>query len=335
MKVPKALAAALGLSIAMASLVAVPASAAPAQPAASQTPVTVSVALRTVDTPAKSGQNAILRVKVGETKAIRVMVDTGITGLLLWGDTPRGAQILDTQFEARVGGKDIRGFVGRAPMTIGGVTTTRDVEFAKITTENAYIERWKDLGVSGIIGLSTSPGELTNPLMSMPGELSRGWSLHFERNRGFGELVLGATAPLDGLMHFTLPSAGVDANGSSVWDDHAADGCWAFADGDERCVPTWFDSGFTVMRVIGRTFADLPVTPGSRLRKGTSVQLAAGSSAFFGYSFVAGRKGSKNLVRVIPRGTAVINTGNAVYFDYTVTYRVDSGDIYLQKEGLA
>jgi len=244
----------------------------------------------------------------------------------------------DRRFKARISGSNVRGFVGEAPLRISGVATTRNIQFAKISTNNSYIQRWKNLGVSGIIGLGTGSADLTNPLMSLPGELAQGWSLRFERKNTsapsqLGALILGADAPLDARMHFTLPAAGVDRNGSEVWDDHAANGCWRFTGGVERCVDTWFDSGFTLMRVKGRAFADLPVTPAKRLRTGTTVELAAGSSAFYGYRIRAGNKGSRNLVRVIPRGTAVINTGNSIYFDYIVTYRVDSGDIYLSEKG--
>ncbi len=344
MKPLQALAAALGVCLAAASLAGSPAAATPDPSAAVQSadvasPITVSVPLGTVDTPGKSGSNSIVRVQLGDSdRAIRLMVDTGIVGILLWGDTPRGARMTDREFNARISGSNVRGFVGEAPLQISGVTTTRDIQFAKISTNNSYIQRWKNLGVSGIIGLGTGSAQLTNPLMSLPGELARGWSLRFERKNlsgpsQFGALILGAQAPVDAKLHFTLPSAGVDRFGSEVWDDHAANGCWKFTGGVERCVDTWFDSGFTLMRVKGRAFANLPVTPAKRLRTGTTVELAAGSSAFYGYRVRAGNKGSRNLVRVIPRGKAVINTGNSIYFDYIVTYRVDSGDIYLSEKG--
>jgi hypothetical protein len=334
------LSAGLGLALAAASLATIPASAASDRADSITDPVTVSVAIGTLDTPGKSGHSGIIRVRIGEAAPVRLMVDTGIVGVLLWGKAPKGAQISNTEFEARVQGNKLKGLIGNAPMTVGGVTTTRDVPFALIQTDSKYIDRWKRRGIAGIIGLSVGSGNLTNPLMSMPGELARGWSLHFERKNPtgpstFGALVMGATAPTDALMHFTLPSDGVDRFGSKVWDDAAADGCWAFDEGDEYCVPTWFDSGFTLMRIKGRAFADLPVTPAKRLRRGTLVELAAGSSAFFGYRFLAGNEGSRNLVRVLPVGASVINTGNGVYFDYTVTYRVDTGDLYLTKEGLA
>jgi hypothetical protein len=69
----------------------------------------------------------------------------------------------------------------------------------------------------------------------------------------------------------------------------------------------------------------------NQLRPGTRVTLSVPTSSFIGDSFVAGSSASRNLVRVIDSGRATINTGNSVYFEYTVTYNVATGGIYLYK----
>jgi hypothetical protein len=46
---------------------------------------------------------------------------------------------------------------------------------------------------------------------------------------------------------------------------------------------------------------------------------------------VSGNRASRNYVRVLPKGIGVVNTGNSFYFDYTVTYNVVIGRIYLSK----
>jgi hypothetical protein len=208
-----------------------------------------------------------------------------------------------------------------------------------INTSNTYIASWKRLGISGILGIGVGNGQLTNPLVALPGELGTTWSVHFSRTSAQkgsdkGALVLGARPTGNADLHFVLPYLGVNINGAQLWDDHAADGCWTFGGGREYCVPTWFDSGFTVMRIKGREFSRLPKTPvGSvkELRSGTQVSLAAGSSAFSGAEFVAGKTASRNLARITATGSSTINTGNSFYFDYTVTYNVVTGDIYLTK----
>ncbi len=189
--------------------------------------------------------------------------------------------------------------------------------------------------ISGIIGLGDGDGgSMTNILKSMPGTLGLRWSLHFERTATSrsarqGALVLGAEPPVSPVMHFQLPYLGVDVNGARMWNDHAAPGCWKFGTVPEQCVPTWFDSGFTVMRVIGRNFWRVPKTPTDLLRSGTRVKFAAGSSAFYGHEFIAGRQGSRNLARVITKGSPSVNTGNSFYFDYTLTYDQVLGTISL------
>lgn len=298
-----------------------------------QEAVTVSVPLRTIDTPDRTGQNGILSVQVGKSDPISVMLDTGSVGLRLWGGRPAGALISKTKISSQIGGSSMPGLLGKASMSLGGVTTTLDVPFQLINSDSSYIKQWKSLGVSGILGIGTGSGALTNPLVALPGSLGVHWSVHFGRSgsRGAlpGALVLGAPAPTSAVMHFQLPSLGQNPNGALLWDDHSADGCWAFGSGAEQCVPTWLDSGFTVMRVKGRQFSSLPVNSSHRLASGTSVSLSAGSSAFVGHRFVAGSTGSSNLVTVLPDGRAGINTGNSLYFDYTVTYDVGTGGIWL------
>jgi hypothetical protein len=78
-------------------------------------------------------------------------------------------------------------------------------------------------------------------------------------------------------------------------------------------------------------FSSLPTAARKQLRPGTRVGLAAGSSAFTADTFRAGNTASRNLARVTPSGKPTINTGNSFYFEYTVTYNVATGDIYLSK----
>jgi hypothetical protein len=301
--------------------------------------VTVTVPVRTITTPGTSGQNGILEMSVGNSAPLSVMIDTGSVGLRLWGGQLPGVTMTKKKVSSSLNGTSVPGLIGQAPMTLGGVTTTLAVPFQLINTSNPYIGQWKRLGISGILGIGVGNGQLTNPLVALPGELGTTWSVHFSRTsaqRGSdkGALILGARPTGNADLHFVLPYLGVNINGAQLWDDHAANGCWTFNGGREYCVPTWFDSGFTVMRIKGREFSRLPkAAVGSikELRPGTRVALAAGNSAFTGAEFVAGRAASRNLARITATGSPTINTGNSFYFDYTVTYNVVTGDIYLTK----
>jgi hypothetical protein len=271
---------------------------------------------------------------IGNAAPFAVMLDTGSVGLRLWDDQAPAASVTNRPVETIIDGSRVPGLLGTSHMTIGGVTTTHQVPFQFINTQSRYIQQWKDVHVDGILGIGVGSGDLTNPLVALPGTLGLRWSVHLARNAAsqggrLGALVLGAEAPTDASMHFTLPYIGENTNGARLWNDHAANGCWTFGSSGEQCVPTWFDSGFTVMRVKGKQFARVPQTSMNLVRPGTRVSLAAGSSAFVGHRFVAGDTGSRDLIRVIPNGRPGINTGNSFYFDYTVAYDVATGDIYV------
>ena len=323
-------------------LIAVPAAQADDQDSQSQSsrePVMVSVPIRTMNTPDSSGQNGILLVRVGRAAPISVMVDTGIVGLVLFG-RPTDVKPTAKRTTTTIHGVKIPGAIVTAPVTIGGVTTTQPVAITLVNTDNPYIQQWKNRGISGIIGLGTGDGgNMTNILKSMPGALGLRWSIHFNRNIGApigrpGALILGAEPPVDPTMAFKLPYVSQDINGALNWDDHQATGCWKFAVLREQCVPTWFDSGFTLMRVIGRNFARVPHASTNLVRPGTRVKLAAGGSAYYGHEFIAGNTGSRNRVRLIPKGQATINTGNSFYFDYTLTYDLVVGTVSLHDSTL-
>ena len=298
-------------------------------------PITVTVPITTIRPPGTGGSNGIVEIVVGRSTPLKVMVDTGSVGLRLWSGSHPSMNISTKRITTTTGGSTIPGFIGAAPMSLNGVSTTLDVPFQYINTSNPYIDQWKRAGVAGILGIGVGTGDLTNPLVALPGDLGLHWSVHFadlaSSSTKPGALILGALAPTNANMFFQLPSAGSNVNGALLWDDHAANGCWKFGTQREVCVPTWFDSGFTVMRVKGRDFSRLPTTGANQLRSGTRVTLSVPSSSFVGDSFVAGSTASKNLVRVLDSGKATINTGNSVYFEYTVTYNVATGGLYLYK----
>ena len=85
------------------------------------------------------------------------------------------------------------------------------------------------------------------------------------------------------------------------------------------------------MRIKGREFNRIKVTPTKALLPGTAVRLAATGSAFAPLSFNAGEQGSRNTTRVEKTGKAVINTGNSFFFNYRVFYSASTGDIYLNR----
>lgn len=307
---------------------------------AARAPVTITLPITTADTPGRNGQNGILTIRVGRSAPIRVIVDTGFSGLVLfpgaWDRTPSGVKV--SKAGSSITGPDgtrIPGVLGSAPMTFGGATTVTSLPFLQATGPQPYLQAWEHQGVYGLLGLGTKGGgAMVNPLTALPGDLGLRWSLHFQRDAAGdasrpGRLVLGAIPPTDAVMSFDMPYVGTDANGANLWNDQATNACWKFGVMVEMCVPTQFDAAFTVMRVEGAAYKRLPVDARGTLRTGTRVELSVPGAGFVGNSFIAGNQASRNFVRVMPRGAANIITSNSLYFDFTLTYNVATGHLYL------
>ena len=299
-------------------------------------PVKVKVPIRTIDTPGTNGQSGIVEIRVGNSAPFAVMLDTGSVGLRVfpgaWGSKPTSVKLSSQKITTMSVGQNFKGALGKATMTFSGVSTTIAVPFQYVNSSSPYIGLWTARNVYGILGIGTGKGDLTNPLVALPGSLGLRWSVNFERKIGgvgrLGALVLGAEAPTKTVMDFDLPSLDKNVNGALLWDDHAAQGCWRFGNTPEWCGDTWFYSGFTKMRVKGLIFKRLPQGANGLLRTGTRVEFAAPGSAYVAHKFVSGNQASRNYVRVIHVGVGTINTGNSFYFDYTVTYNIAIGHIY-------
>lgn len=306
--------------------------------AARETP-TVSIPVRTVTSPGRDGENGTILMRVGRSAPIRVIVDTGFSGLIVfpgaWDRRPADVRQSTTQVSIRPASLGrVRGVRGSAPMTFNGVTTTVDIPFVAATNSNAYIRQWTNQGVYGLLGVGTKGAGLVNPLSALPGVLGLRWSIHFQRTVGDrrgrpGEIVLGADPPLESTMALNMPYLGQNVNGAALWDDHATPGCWRFGPRPEVCLPTQLDSAFNITRVKGARFRSLPTNSDDILRSGTLVRWAEPGSAFTGIRYRAGNRASVNLTRVIPRGKGQIIVGNDLYFENVVTYNTVLGKVYI------
>lgn len=303
-------------------------------------PVRIDIPMPTVAAPGLEGMNGIVEIRVGRSAPFRVMVDTGSVGLRVfpgaWGTRPGGVSIGKKPITTTSAGASLKGFIGQAPMTIGGVTTTRPLAFQYVNTDAAIIRGWAAKNVHGILGIGTGRYILTNPLSALPGEVGTQWSVHLggeprTRTSGMGHLILGAETPANAVASFQLPPLGPDGFGALLWDDHKAPGCWTFGAGRVQCVDTWFDSGFHPMRVKGAVFSRVNTNAAGEVRAGTRVGVADAGSSFEFWEFRAGRTASVNQVRLVSAGRAGINTGNAPYFEFVVTYDVTNGLITLSR----
>lgn len=301
-------------------------------------PVTVDVPVATVPSPGQDGMAGTMLMRVGKSAPIRVMIDTGFSGLVLfpgaWKARPGGVSLTRQAISTQVAGSELNGVLGAATMTIGNVSTTRELPFQMLDGDSPIVTRWTAKGVYGLIGLGTTGGQMTNPVTALPGELGTRWSLTLggnpvTRRAGVGHLVLGAPDSEDAVAEFQLPSLGNDGNGVRLWNDRAVPACWTFGLGEAKCVNTWFDAALQPMVAKGTVFSDVPTNAAKQVRAGTQVRLSDNGGDSVAWDFRAGRTASLNEVRVATKGRGLVNTGNAPFFQFVITYDVNRGRLSL------
>ncbi|MDE0975495.1 MAG: hypothetical protein OSA11_10470 [Candidatus Nanopelagicales bacterium] len=154
--------------------------------AAVAVPVTVNVPIRTINTSGTIGQNGIVEIRVGKSAPFAVMLYTGSVGLLVfpgaWERKLGSINLGAKKIANALAGSKVKGIVGRAPMTLNGVTTVLPGPFQYVSSTNPDIQQWTGRKIFGIPGIGSGSGDLNNPLMAMLGNLGLGWSVLFKRN---------------------------------------------------------------------------------------------------------------------------------------------------------
>jgi hypothetical protein len=198
---------------------------------------------------------ALAKVRIGRDKPVRLIVDTGSTGLrVLASALPtgrgtgvrRGSRIQRSRADS---GQTFAGPVDHATVKIGGVGTTSPVPLQVVTKHRCpdgrcpVIPHAHAQGILGI-GLPIPPHGLpTNPLLSLPAPYDQTWSvaLHQAAGTATGSLVLGATMPSAAV---TIGLSRDTAHGWSGWNDRPRL-CMALV-GQTLCGSTVLDSGSSI-----------------------------------------------------------------------------------------
>ncbi|MEY4136812.1 MAG: hypothetical protein RL205_940 [Actinomycetota bacterium] len=332
-------------AVALMSLTAIPAQADTDVDSSSSTAAreaaTVTVPVRTMGgLRALTGHSGSILIRIGRSAPIRVALDTGFTGLVLipgaWPSVPSGVQLSKSTSTTSLGnGQSVKGFPGKGIISINGVHGVVPVPFVYTSSDSAFFKSLASTGVSGLMGIGLKGSNtMSNALQSLPGELGLRWSLHYDmtatkNSPKRGALVLGALPPTNPTMAFQMPPNGVDANGAKLWNDHAVPACWTFGRMPEMCLPTLFDSEFTVLRATGIAGRGLQTDVDGDLRYATRVSLAAPGSAFAGWSYLSGQRASVNRTQVFKHGKPAVIAGNMVFFDFTVSYNAATGRLSL------
>jgi len=285
-----------------------------------------------------------VQITVGGWGPIPVVVDTGSSGLHVFaGAVNAGSGVTVTDQTSNItyaGGYRFKGVVASAVMQLGGATTTA-VPFALVQSASCIASKpgcpaaggiqgfESDKGVDGIlgIGMQSSEGGVTSPILGMAGRLGRKWSLHLDGSSG--QLVLGARVIGSGepVARFQLQPDGT-SDGHSLWADSQIPLCVS-AGSIDACVPALFDSGTPSTEISGSPLDQVPTVPGTtQVVSGTQFTVASSSESPF-WSFVTGSEKSADLVRVITGRGPFFNSGVQAFYDFTITYNAQKGHVTL------
>jgi Protein of unknown function (DUF3443) len=292
------------------------------------------------------GARPTVMVRVGRSKPVPVLLDTGSSGLRIFDSAvatgPGSGVKLTTRRSAitYAGGHRFTGVVATAVVTIGSSATSAPVSFADV--QRAYCTPQKPTcpaaggmagfertGGYGILGIGTQPGGggLLSPILGMPAPRRSRWSLHLEG--GSGSLVLGARLPAaksaTAIPMVPIPSA----PGAHLWADSRLPLCVGVG-ADHQCGRGLFDSGTYTMQVSGPAVDSVPTVAGTdHVSGGLPVTLSLpGARAPF-WSFSTGTTKSKNLVTITARRGSFVNSGVQAFYAFTVTYDDVAGRIWL------
>lgn len=314
--------------------------------AVAATPSSVSVPVSVLGGQGElGGATPTVEITVGGWGPLRVVLDTGSSGLRVFaGAVNAGSGVTVTNQASDItysGGYRFKGVVASAAIQLGAAKTTEPVSFALVQSALCVASKpdcpaangiqgfESDRGVDGIlgIGMQSSDGSVTSPILGMAGSLGRRWSLHLDG--GSGQLVLGARVIGSGhlVARFQLQPDGT-SGGHPLWQDSQVPLCLS-AGSIHACVPALFDSGTPEGQISGSPLNQVPIVPGtSQVVSGTPISVALSGEPPF-WSFTAGTETSADLVRVISDRGPFFNSGVQAFYDFTITYNARKGRVAL------
>jgi hypothetical protein len=295
-----------------------------------------------------TGARPMVEVRVGNSKPVPVLLDTGSTGLQIYApvvNTAAGEGVSVTSQRDAItyaGGNRFVGVVARAVIRIGHQATVTNVPFGLVERTSCIPSKpacgaaggvsqpMKD-GAYGILGIGLNKNRqgLSSPILGMPGRLGRIWSLHLRGKSG--ALVLGARIPSGPRAAATvqLGNQGT-SDGHIAWADSRVRLCDTVG-ASHACVPGLFDSGTFTMQLWGSPLNTAPTEPGTnRVVPGTAVAVSLPGAATPFWSYRAGVTKSKDTLTVErTRSTPFVNYGVQAFYSSTIAYDENRGTITL------
>ena len=294
------------------------------------------------------GTRPMVEVKVGRSRRVPILLDTGSVGLRIFAPvvrTGRGSGVTVTDRPTSItysGGSHLTGRVAQARIRLGPQPTATRIPFALVDHASCTaakptcptaggIEAAMRAGEYGVlgVGMNTTPSGVPSPVLGMRGALGRRWSIHVGPRRG--RLVLGArppTGPAVTRIHLAPQAAAV---GGPFWRDQRVPLCVGVG-ALRACVPGIFDTGTFQLQVSGSPLNTAPTLPGtSRVVAGLPVTVALPGGAAPFWRFTTGQTKSVDTVLVRTPGAPFVNTGVQAFAAFTVAFDQRAGTIRLRR----
>jgi hypothetical protein len=296
----------------------------------------------------QGGVSPMVEVSVGTAKPVPVVLDTGSSGLHIFQDavdaTP-GAGVSVTSEASNItyaGGHRFTGVVASAVVAIGSQATAGPVAFSLVDSASCIASKPTCKAAGGIsgfeartgahgilgIGMQSSRGPVTSPILAMPGTLGLSWSVHL--SGATGTLVLGAQVPPSATTAVTFKLNSLGTTGSrTLWNDSALPFCTTIGT-TQACTQGLFDTGTPSFQVSGPVLGAVPTAAASgQVQSGLRVSVAQrGARAHF-WTFTTGTHKSQDLVRVKAGLKPYVNTGVQAFYAFTVHYDDRLGTVAL------
>lgn len=297
-----------------------------------------------------TGAHPIVKVRVGNSKPVPVLLDTGSTGLQIYApavDTGPGGGVTVTSQRDSItyrGGTRFVGVQAQAVIRIGHESTATTVPFGLVQeasctpskpacgTAGGVSQPMPD-GTYGVLGIGLSKNHqgLFSPILGMPGRLGRSWSIHLRGSSG--ALVLGARIPSGPRAAATVQLQSLGASGRhTAWADQKVRLCQTVGT-VHACVPGLFDTGTFSMQLWGSPLNTAPTEPGtSHLVTGTPVAVSLPGATTPFWAFNAGVTKSKDTVTVESGPHApFVNYGVQGFYAFTIAYDETQGTLTLAR----
>jgi hypothetical protein len=314
---------------------------------AAATPITVPLSVAGGQG-SQGGASPIVEVRVGASQPVPVILDTGSSGLHIFASaintTPGGGVNITSQKSniTYAGGHRFTGVVASAVVIIGSEATGGPVPFSLVNSASCIASKptcpaaggvagfEAKKGADGIlgIGMQSSQGPVTSPILAMPGSFGQSWSVHLSGTNG--TLVLGAQAPPSTLTValFQMKSLGT-TGGRALWNDSALPFCTTLS-ATQACTPGLFDTGTPSFQVSGPILGQLPtISASGQVQSGLPVTVSQKGADNPFWTFTTGIAKSQDLVRVAPGQGPFVNTGVQAFYDFTIHYDSVLGTISL------